>query len=124
MPRELDSMMEGGYKSMGGATQPADDSSPSLMNANEEGDQKKPGLTRKGNVYVERGDDGTVRYYPVKHYDNGLRVSFPTEEEADAANNMSEEEVQRMQGTGQEQGQSLMQAPMMGRGNAPTVPGM
>jgi len=116
MPENVSSLI-GGMKDLGASRDRADDSSPSLLNAP---DQKTKGINvhRKGNVYVETDENGITKYYPAKHYDNGIMVSFPTEAEAIRANDMSEEELSGMQMQGQEEGQSLLPSPAMGRGGA------
>jgi len=119
MPRDLNQMMEGGYKTMGGPTQPADDSAGRTIGATDQNQKDQRGIKRDGNTYVETASDGSKVWYPAKHFDNGLRVGFPTKEEAEAANSMSEDELQRYQATaGKEQGQGLDQSVGMGRGGS------
>jgi hypothetical protein len=112
-------MMEGGYKTMGGPTQPADDSAGRTIGATDQNQTKdKRGLKRSGNVYIETQSDGSQIFFPAKHMDNGLRLPFSTKEEAEAANDMSEDEAKRFASAGSEQGQGLDQSVGMGRGGS------
>jgi hypothetical protein len=111
--------MQGGYKTMGGPTEPADNSAARTIGATEETQTKdKRGIKRSGNVYIETQSDGTQVFYPAKHFDNGLRLGFPDKESAESANDMSEDEAKRFASAGSEQGQGLDQSVGMGRGGS------
>ena len=56
--------------------------------------QQKP--KKMGSVYVETGPDGNSVYYPASHYDQGIKIGFPTQAQAEQANKMTAQEAQKL----------------------------
>jgi hypothetical protein len=92
MPKDVSSIV-GSQRSLGESESRAQDSSSIMGEAGKEPSVRKP--VKKGDVYVDTLEDGRKWFYPAKHFEAGITIGFPTEAEARAANNMSEEELRR-----------------------------